>query len=83
MTEIGAIEKLYPNSTNIQSANPIAFTLNCKLNCIHIYIYIYICYHLYFFMEVPLNLDTKMKIVLLGAVFLLVSVIFLNSFIFI
>ncbi|CAF0938965.1 unnamed protein product [Rotaria sordida] len=47
-TEIGSIDKLYPNSMQISSANPVAFTLNF-----------------------PMNLDTNMKILVLGALFLI------------
>ncbi|CAF3546592.1 unnamed protein product [Rotaria sp. Silwood1] len=48
ITEIGAINKKYPESMQVTSANPIAFTVNF-----------------------PLNLDTKMKILILAALFLI------------
>ncbi|CAF3604251.1 unnamed protein product [Rotaria sp. Silwood1] len=47
-TEIGVIDKKYPESMQLSSANPVAFTVNF-----------------------PLNLDTKMKILILGALFLI------------
>ncbi|CAF1139604.1 unnamed protein product [Rotaria sordida] len=47
-TEIGAIDKKYPESMQFSTANPVAFTVNF-----------------------PLNLDTKMKILVLGALFLI------------
>ena len=81
-TEIGAIEKKYPDSVVLASANPVAFTLTCKYWSIRAHIRLREKYHrtihrplrsFRFLFLVPINLDVKMKALILGALFLIVS----------